>query len=130
VDKKMPYQVSRREFERLLAKAIDLLPPLFRQEMETIIVEVADQPTPRQLQEAGLDPDELLLGLYVGRPLTERTHADTGALPDRIYIFQDDVQQVCDSAQQLVEETRVTILHELGHHFGLGEDDLDKLGYG
>lgn len=113
-----------------MAQAVAKLPAPFQHELATIVVEVVDQPSVQQLRDAGLEDDELLLGLYVGRPLTERTHADTGALPDRIFIFQDDVQQVCDSKEQLVDEIRVTMLHELGHHFGLDEDQLDSLGYG
>ena len=55
---------------------------------------------------------------------------DSGALPDVIYVFQEDVEEVCESETDLVREVRTTVLHELGHHFGMDEEDLDELGYG
>ena len=50
-------------------------------------------------------------------------------MPDVIYLFQDSIQAVCDSEQQLIKQVRITVLHEIGHHFGMDEDDLDELGY-
>ena len=82
------------------------------------------------LRSLGLEGDELLLGLYHGRPRTERSVEDSAPLPDVIYIFQDDVELASDSETELIEQVRTTVLHELGHHFGMSEDDLDALGYG
>jgi predicted Zn-dependent protease with MMP-like domain len=62
--------------------------------------------------------------------MTERSVLDSGSLPDQILIFQEDCELVSDSEEQLIQEVRTTVLHELGHHFGLSEDDLDRLGYG
>jgi predicted Zn-dependent protease with MMP-like domain len=72
----------------------------------------------------------LLLGLYEGRPRTRRSVEDSGVMPDVIYIFQDDVELASDSEAELIDQVRTTVLHELGHHFGMNEDDLDALGYG
>ena len=77
-----------------------------------------------------LEPGHLLLGLYRGRPRTQRSVEDSGSLPDVIYIFQESIQRVCQSEEQLVRQVRITVLHEIGHHFGMSEDDLEKLGYG
>ncbi len=110
--------------------AIAALPDQFRQAFEVVRIEVRDRPTPEQLQSVGLADEDLLLGLYEGVPLTERSIDDTGRMPDVIYIFHEDLEDACDSEDQLAEEVRITLFHELGHYFGMDEDDLDRLGYG
>ena len=77
-----------------------------------------------------MEEDELLMGLYRGVDRTRRSVEDSGRLPDVIYIFQEDHELACDNRHQLVQEVRKTVLHEIGHHFGLSEDDLERLGYG
>ncbi len=62
--------------------------------------------------------------------MTERSVEDSGRMPDVIYVFQQDVEMASDSEEQLVQEVRTTVLHEIGHHFGMSEEDLDELGYG
>jgi predicted Zn-dependent protease with MMP-like domain len=127
----MPYHVSRERFAELVEQAIALLPPQFARALdEDVRIEIRDRPTRRQLRSVGLDEDELLLGLYEGHPLTDRSIESTGRMPDVIFIFQEDCELVSDSEQQLIDEVRVTVLHELGHYFGLDEDELDRLGYG
>ncbi|MFN4242856.1 MAG: metallopeptidase family protein [Tepidisphaerales bacterium] len=126
----MPYHVSRGEFSRLVERALKDLPQPFAGALEEMTLEIRDRPTEQELESVGLGPDELLLGLYVGTPLTERTHQDTGRLPDKILIFQEDCELVSESKEQLMQEVRTTVLHELGHYFGLDEDELDRLGYG
>ena len=125
----MAYHVSKSKFEKLVERALAGLPPQFAAFLDEVPVEIRDQPTRRQLRDAGLDEDELLLGLYVGRALTERSVEDSGLLPAVIYVFQDDIEEVSDSEADLVREVRTTVLHEIGHHFGMSEDDLDELGY-
>lgn len=126
----MPYHVSRERFAQLVERALAALPPEFARALEDEVrIEIRDRPTRRELRSLGLDDDELLLGLYQGHPLTERSVESSGCLPDVIYVFQEDCELVSDSEQQLIEEVRVTVLHELGHHFGLGEDELERLGY-
>lgn len=126
----MAYHVSRGEFSRLVERALKDLPEPFAGALEEMTLEIRDRPTEQELESVGLGPDELLLGLYVGTPLTERTHQDTGRLPDKILIFQEDCELVAESKEQLMQEVRTTVLHELGHYFGLDEDELDRLGYG
>lgn len=126
----MPFHVSRSEFAGYVERALADVPEPFASFLEEVPVEVRDRPTARQLKGVGLERDELLMGLYVGRPRTERSVEHSGTMPDVIYIFQEDIELVCDSAEQLVDEIRVTVLHEIGHHFGMSEEDLQKLGYG
>jgi predicted Zn-dependent protease with MMP-like domain len=126
----MPCHVSKAEFARYVEQALAELPEPFASHMEQITLEIKDRPTRKQLRDLGLDDDELLLGLYQGVSLPERSVQHSGVLPDRILIFQEDLELACDSPAELVEEIRKTVLHEIGHHFGMDEDDLDELGYG
>lgn len=126
----MAFRVSKRRFGELVEQALGTLPPQFAEFLEEVPVEVRDQPTAAQLKKLGLGPRDLLLGLYQGRPRTERSVEDSGRMPDVIYIFQEPIERVSGSEQELVEQVRKTVLHEIGHHFGLDEEDLDELGYG
>jgi predicted Zn-dependent protease with MMP-like domain len=122
--------VSKTEFAVLVSEALRELPPKFAAALDEVAIEIKDRPTRGQLRSVGLEDDELLMGLYSGRPLTERSVSDGPHLPDKIDIFQEDCELACDTREQLVQEVRITVLHELGHHFGMTEDDLDALGYG
>jgi predicted Zn-dependent protease with MMP-like domain len=126
----VPVSVSKSEFAELVEQAVEELPEEFARFVEEVPIEVADRPTPRQLADARVGPNGLLLGLYHGRPRTVRSVEDSGAMPDVIYIFQEPIQQVCRSKEQLIRQVRMTVLHEIGHHFGMSEEDLKRLGYG
>jgi predicted Zn-dependent protease with MMP-like domain len=126
----MAYHVSKADFARYVEQALAELPEPFASHLEQITVEIKDRPTRKQLRSVGLADDELLMGLYQGVSLPDRSVQHSGVLPDRILIFQEDHEIACDTARQLVEEIRTTVLHEIGHHFGMNEDDLDEIGYG
>ena len=126
----MPHHVSKSRFGELVEEALSRLPARFAEFLEEVPVEIRSRSTPAMRRQAGMGPDGLLLGLYHGRPLTERSVEDSGRLPDVIYVFQEDVEQACDSEEELIGQVRITVLHEIGHHFGLSEQDLDELGYG
>jgi len=125
----MAYQVSKSKFAKLVEQALAELPPEFAAAIEEVPVDIRDRPTREQLRSVGLTEDHLLMGLYRGIPRPERSVEHSGRIPDVIYIFQEDCEEVCDSEEELVREVRTTVLHELGHHFGLDEDDLQRLGY-
>ena len=124
----MPHHVSKQRFAELVELALAELPEPFAGHLEEMTVEIRRRPTRKQLKEAGLKEDELLLGLYVGVPLDERSVEHSGRLPDVIYIFQEDVELVSESEADLVREVRITVLHETAHYFGLDEEDLEALG--
>jgi predicted Zn-dependent protease with MMP-like domain len=126
----VPYHVSKAHFEELVEKALKSLPPQFAEFLQEVPLEVRDRATQREMRDARVRPDGLLLGLYHGRPRTIRSVMDSGAMPDVIYIFQDAIEQCCHTEDELVEQVRTTVLHEIGHHFGMNEEDLEKLGYG
>lgn len=126
----MPIHVGKAEFGRLVEAALAELPEPFAGHLERVPVEVRDRPTVEQLKSVGLEPDELLLGLYVGTSLPDESVFHDMEWPSVIYLFQDDLEEVCGSREELKREIRTTVLHEIGHHFGMDEDQLDALGYG
>ena len=126
----MPVQVTKEEFEEIVEKALVGLPDEYAAFLEEVPVEVHMRPSRKLLRELGMEEDQLLMGLYRGHPMTERSVEDPTRMPDVIYIFQEDHELVCRSREQLMTEVRKTVLHEIGHHFGLTEADLDRLGDG
>ena len=126
----MPYPVSKTEFETIVQNAVSDLPEPFAEFLEEVPIEIHTRPSKKLLRELGLEEDELLMGLYRGVDRTRRSVEDSGRMPDVIYIFQEDHELVCKNRTQLVEEVRKTVLHEIGHHFGMSEEDLDEIGYG
>lgn len=118
-------QLSERRFRELVAEALDGLPEEFAELLDNVAVVVEDEPDPEDLAALGMDPDEgdELLGLYQGIPLDARGF-DYGGLPDRVVIYRGPILRIARSRREVVEQVRETVLHELGHHFGLGEEDL------
>ena len=126
----MPFRVSEEEFARLVDEALASLPPEFQPYMENVSVEVRTQPDREMRESLNLEEDTLLLGLYQGVPLTKKSVTAPIEWPERVLIFQRSVEQVCGNREEIVAQVRRTVLHEVGHHFGLSEADLRKLGYG
>lgn len=126
----MPCHVDKTRFGELVQAALAELPPNFAEFVEEVPIEVCDRPSASHLRSASVTPGSLLLGLYVGRPRTQRSVEDSGTMPDVIYIFQNPIEQVSSDEQDLIRQVRTTVLHEIGHHFGLDERELDELGYG
>ena len=128
----MAYHVSKARFGELVERAIGELPERFREFLEEVPVQIEWRPSKRMLRSVGLDDDELLFGLYQGANLMDRAEVEGRGtpMPNHILIFQEDHELVAKNERELVEEVRKTVLHEIGHHFGMDEDDLDELGYG
>jgi len=122
------YSVSKAHFSELVEQALKDLPREFAEFLEEVPIEVMDDPSAKQLQTAGVTRGTLL-GLYRGRPRTKRNVEDSGVVPDVIYIFQKTIESICHSEVELVKQVRITVLHEIGHHFGMTEEDLERLGY-
>ena len=125
----MSYVVSKDEFAALVELALEELPEEFAEFLEEVPIEIRDRPTPRQLKRARVPRNGLLLGLYEGRPRTRRSVQDSGVMPDVIFIFQEHIEATARTREDLVRQVRITVLHEIGHHFGMSEDDLERLGY-
>ena len=123
-------KVSTAEFRRLVTEALDGVPERFRSCLEGLAVDVEPSPDRRTLRSVGLTDPRDLLGLYQGTPLTERSVQDPLRWPERIVIYQDNIQRMCRTRRQIVCQVRATVLHEIGHHLGLDEQELEDLGYG
>jgi predicted Zn-dependent protease with MMP-like domain len=119
--------VQRQEFERLVSVALDELPQRFRQYLQNIAVVVEEEPSRQLLETMELWPEETLLGLYEGVPLTERGFGFGNALPDRITLFQRPIEDMCRTPHEIKDAVQETVLHELGHYFGLDDEQLDEL---
>jgi predicted Zn-dependent protease with MMP-like domain len=116
----VPVEMERAEFERLVDRALDEIPDELAALVRNVVVLVEDEPPAD-------DPD--LLGLYDGVALTER-YGDYGMqLPDRIFVFRNPLQEMCADVAELEEEVRITVVHEVAHHFGIDDDRLHDLGY-
>lgn len=120
--------MQRRRFLRLVRQALADLPSPYREWLENVDVVVERRPRPSQLRSAGLRPGETLFGLYEGVPLTERVSSYGMVLPDKISIFQEPLEREFPDDAELVDEVRRTVLHELAHHFGLSDEELERLG--
>ena len=108
------------DFERVVRQALDSLPPKLREAMSNVEIVIEDENPD--------DPD--LFGLYVGIPLTERDSGYAGVLPDKIEIYRIPLEEEFGHDPELLEEeVRITVIHELAHHFGIDDDRLDELGW-
>ena len=117
----MPLDLTPEQFDELVDAALDQIPDGLAARVDNLVVLVEDD-APAD------DPD--LLGLYEGVALTEQDGANLARLPDRVLVFRRPLLALCSTPEQLVEEVRITVVHEIGHHFGLDEDRLHELGWG
>jgi predicted Zn-dependent protease with MMP-like domain len=120
--------VNRPRFERLVAEALDGLPPEFQEKMDNVEVVIEAWPSREEVRHMGLPPGETLLGLYQGIPLTKRSSRYGQVLPDRIIIYQGPIEASCRSAEEVRRRVRHVVMHELGHYFGISDERLRELG--
>lgn len=122
--------MDRDCFQRLVAEALDEIPEPFRAHLDAVHVVVEDEPAATTLREMGLDPRrDTLFGLYEGIPLAERSIADVLTLPDRITIFRRPLVRAFRTPGAIRREIRKTVVHELGHLFGLDDEAIEADGY-
>ena len=117
----MPVDLDRDAFERLVDRALDDIPDELARLVHNVVFLVEDEPP---------DDEPDILGLYYGVALTERTSDYGLVLPDRIFVFRRPLMEMCDDLDDLTEEVRITVVHEIAHHFGIDDDQLHALGYG
>ncbi len=122
--------MSSDEFGAVVEEALADLPDAFGPYLENVVIEVQLRPDEGVLRRAEIGDGRSLLGIYIGRPLTEKSVEAAAAMPDRIILFQRNLERACRTRRRLMAEIRKTVYHEIGHHFGLDEDDLEALGYG
>lgn len=130
---------ERDRFDALVEDALAALPPRVRPLLDEVPLVVLDEPTPEMLRDLGIDPADAdaldeLCGLHSGTAITERS-IEHPELPDVIHLFRRGIVALAGGWDQehaderIYEEVRITLLHEIGHHFGLSEEDLEELGY-
>jgi predicted Zn-dependent protease with MMP-like domain len=119
--------LSRKQFEALVERALRRLPRRFRHRLENIAVVVEDWADDDTLDEMGIEPPETLYGLYRGTNLTRRDSGYGAVLPDVITIYQGPIQEDCDTVDEMEELVRDTVVHEIGHYFGLDDERLAEL---
>ena len=123
-------RMTRRDFQRLVQQALDELPPKFQDALDNLDIQVRWAPTPYERRRARLRPGYDLFGLYLGVPITKRTHGYSMVLPDTILIYQRAHERHSTTQNEVVEQARQTLLHEIGHYMGIDEDRLGELGVG
>ena len=119
--------MTRSEFRKLVDDALESIPDRFRDAMQNIAIVVEDEPTLQQLHDVDLEPPETLLGLYQGTPLTERGWAHGNVLPDKITLFQGPIEDSSDDDDDTVIAIGETLIHEIGHYFGLSEEEIEEI---
>jgi predicted Zn-dependent protease with MMP-like domain len=119
--------MTRRRFQELVQEALATIPVEFRTAMQNIAIVVEDAPTHAQLADVGVEPPDALLGLYQGVPLTERQWAHGNTLPDKITLFQRPIEEASDNEDDVVVAVGETLIHEIGHYFGLSEEQIEAI---
>lgn len=117
----MAVTVTPERFEELVSDALDSIPDALLRLLDNVVVLVADDSP---------DGDGQLLGLYEGYALTSRGTDYGGVLPDRVMIFRNPILAICDTDEDVIDEVRVTVVHEIAHHFGIDDERLHELGWG
>ena len=119
--------MTRERFTELVEEALREIPGSFRTAMKNVAVIVEDEPPAHILEEMEIEPPDSLYGLYQGTPLTERTWAFGNALPDRVTIFQRPIEEDCEDADEIRAVIGETLIHEVGHYFGLSEEEIEEI---
>lgn len=120
--------MTRDAFKTLVEEAIDTIPRKFAREIRNVAIVIEDRPSPELLADMEMESDDILLGLYQGVPLTDRQWGHGNALPDRITLFQQEIEDDCEGdEEQIVVAIGETLIHELGHYFGLSEDEIMEI---
>jgi predicted Zn-dependent protease with MMP-like domain len=124
----MPYRISRKDFEEIAVDAIRRIPDRFRELFKNISVIVEDYPDDEIISQMGVSREEIL-GLFSGEEYGDKASFFRAPSPysDTIHLYQKNIEAECDSEEELKEEIRLTILHEVGHYFGMSEEELEEI---
>lgn len=119
--------MDTQKFEGLVNKAYEKIPERFKQKMENVEIIVEDFPAPEDLEQLRIRGEKLLLGFYRGTPLPKRSVWQVARLPDKIVIFQRNIERMCRSEKEIEERVYEVLLHEIGHYFGLSDKEIYEL---
>jgi predicted Zn-dependent protease with MMP-like domain len=122
--------VTRDDFDALVEQALATIPERFRDALKNVAIVVEDDPSDEQLDsvdDGTMDESDTLLGLYEGTPLTERQWDDGNRLPDKVTLFQGPIEDASEDSEDVVIAIGETLIHEIGHYFGLSEDEIQEI---
>ena len=122
-------KLSQKEFDRIVKRSIRRIPREIRQHLENVLISIQKRPSPEMLEEMGLPADEVLLGVYTGVSMMDRSVTDPPLFPDTIFLFQDPLEEMCETIEELEKEIEITVVHEIAHALGMSEERLAELGY-
>lgn len=119
--------MTDEQFDELITRAMDELPQKYIKGLENVAIVMADEPTPEQVRKMHIDGRHLLLGLYEGIPLTQRGNNYNLVLPDKITIFKNSILSVANNDEELFEQIKRTLWHEIAHYYGLNHKRIDEI---
>lgn len=123
-------RLTEEEFDSIVEEAIEAIPEDIRQHLKNIVISVRMRPSRDMLKEAGISKGYTLLGLFQGVPLTQRSIVYPPLYPDKIFLFQEPLEDMCKTRQELARQIEITLVHEIAHFIGMSEERLKELGYG
>jgi predicted Zn-dependent protease with MMP-like domain len=119
--------VTRRQFEELVERSLRKLPRAFKDRIKNVAVVVEDWADDETLADVGIEPPDTLYGLYRGVDLTRRDSGYGNVLPDTVTIYQGPIEEDCDDEDEMAELVRETVIHEIGHYFGLDDETMHRI---
>ena len=122
-------KLSEQEFDRIVDRAITRVPSEIRQCLDNIVISVRKRPSRTMLREMGISSANELFGIFEGVPVTERSVTSPPLFPDTILLFQEPLEALCETLEELEEEIEITVVHEVAHFLGMTEERLAELGY-
>jgi predicted Zn-dependent protease with MMP-like domain len=122
--------VTHAEFESLVERALGSLPRQFKEKIRNVAVVVEDWADDETLDELGIEPPDTIYGLYRGTDITRRDSSYGNVLPDTIHIYQGPIEEDCVDVDEMADLVRDTVIHEIGHYFGLDDDTMEGIEQG
>ena len=119
--------MTHTEFETLVERALRTLPRRFKDKISNVAIVVEDWADEENLEQLGIEPPDTLYGLYRGIDLTRRDTSYGNVLPDTIHIYQGPIEEDCADTEEMAELVRDTVIHEIGHYFGLDDDTMEDI---
>ena len=119
--------MTRRQFEAVVERALRRLPRAFKEKLENVAVVVEDWADDETLEEMEIEPPDTLYGLYRGVDLTQRDSTYGNVLPDTVTIYQGPIEEDCETEAEMAEVIRDTVVHEIGHYFGLDDETMHRI---
>ena len=120
---------SAKDFDRMVKRAIRRIPEELRQHLDNVLISVRKRPSEEMLEEMEVPPGEELLGFFSGVPLSDQSITSPPLYSDTIFIFQEPLEEMCETVEELEQEIELTVVHEIAHYFGISEERLEELGY-